>query len=852
MSLAFDRQDFKLSAAFDSCDEPSVRPANIASQRHTTGKRLPSTLLVIPLSGLTLMTSQVYAQAPTHRHANHPSQLAHQKSHQSHPHLIHANKVTPQADLGTLSVSTEQESEFGKSQSNNVKYTQPLLDTPQTVTVITDKLMQEQKATSLAQALKNVPGITMQLGENGNSSEGDAISMRGFSGNNLFMVDGIRNIAPVNRDTFNVESIEVTKGGAGAEIGRGATGGAINLITKEPHKRLERRLTADVDMAGKVRGTADINQPLTNTTALRLNLLAEQGDIIGRDEVDKSSLGIAPSVTWGLGTNTRITANAELLRQRNTPDGGISTLGMADYHVKNDYQASDMTDLSGVADLTAQQVTERLNQAGSTLNNANRVNTKNFYGTNDDFEDVDSQLYGLKIQHDFANGVALTNLTRYSHSQLARQLSAPYQVFADNLTISNGKVTQIKDLENSLPNDPSSWLIRTIRQGVDRENTTFANQTNLTMLGLQTGDISHDISTGIELIRETQKNRSLANNPSNTYVNVYHPDTNLSQGQLAHTGASSKGTTNTFASYLFDTIKINDKLQLMAGLRMDSYDSDYTSVTAPTATTTSSTRKISDTDTLWSYKGAILFKPLPHASLYTNYSVTQTPPGSNNFALSTTDTNANTNIQLDPQQTKNWEVGGKWNVLDDKLSLGIAYYDTTHKNELAEEQPKGSGIIYQLGNRSIKGWELSAQGDITSQWRINAGLQTMKTQIKEGSTGNNAAGAIARWSPELTGTLWTSYDINDKLTLGGGARYIGEQKRVVDPQLNQASQNMPIIPSYWVMDLFGSYKINPNLSVDLNLYNVADKRYIETLNNSGNRATLGQPFNAMSTINYQF
>ena len=147
---------------------------------------------------------------------------------------------------------------------------------------------------------------------------------------------------------------------------------------------------------------------------------------------------------------------------------------------------------------------------------------------------------------------------------------------------------------------------------------------------------------------------------------------------------------------------------------------------------------------------------------------------------------------------------------------------------------------------------MSAVGQITKAWSVTAGIATMDTEIKEGTTGNNAVGAASRWSPKVSATMWTAYKFDDTLSIGGGVRYMGEQKRLIDPAQTAASTNMPSIPHYTVVDAMASYKVSKNVALQLNLYNVFDKFYINTLNNSGARATLGAPRTAQLTANFMF
>ena len=155
----------------------------------------------------------------------------------------------------------------------------------------------------------------------------------------------------------------------------------------------------------------------------------------------------------------------------------------------------------------------------------------------------------------------------------------------------------------------------------------------------------------------------------------------------------------------------------------------------------------------------------------------------------------------------------------------------------------------QFGKRRVEGIELGAVGQINPDWQITAGLATMKTKVLQGSTGNNSAGAATRWSPDLSATLWTSYKLDNAWSIGGGVNYTSEQKRVVDPSVNPALQMMPSIPSFWVANAVLAYRANKNVSVQLNVNNLTDKDYINTLNNAGRRYGIGAPRNVSLSVN---
>ncbi len=146
-------------------------------------------------------------------------------------------------------------------------------DLPQTVNVINRALLDAQGATSLADALRNVPGITIGGAEGGQI--GNNINLRGFTARTDIYLDGFRDRGQYYRDTFELESIEVLKGPSSMLFGRGSTGGVINQVSKQPTAARPRRSHRDDRHRRPLRVTADLNQPLSDTSAFRVNVFAQ-------------------------------------------------------------------------------------------------------------------------------------------------------------------------------------------------------------------------------------------------------------------------------------------------------------------------------------------------------------------------------------------------------------------------------------------------------------------------------------------------------------------------------------------------------------------------------------------------
>ena len=257
------------------------------------------------------------------------------------------------------------------------KYTEPLLDTPQTITVISKETMEEQGATTLRDVLKNVPGLTITAGEGGNPA-GDNLTLRGFSARNDIFVDGVRDLSPQSRDPFNLEQVDVVKGPGSVYTGRGSTGGSINLLNKTPGIQRSFGGTLDFGTDETRRATADINLPFGDSFAFRLNMLAHHSGVAGRDVVEFERWGVAPSLTWGLGKPTRATISYYKLKQDNISDYGIPWVPV-----------------------TNNALVEFRDRPAPVPRNT-------FYGLrNRDFERLNSDLVTLKFDHDFNDGLTL-------------------------------------------------------------------------------------------------------------------------------------------------------------------------------------------------------------------------------------------------------------------------------------------------------------------------------------------------------------------------------------------------------------------------------------------------------------
>jgi catecholate siderophore receptor len=450
---------------------------------------------------------------------------------------------------------------LGRVSASSPKYTEPLRDTPQTITIIPKTVIEEQGATTLRDVLRNVAGLTMTAGEGGVPA-GDNLTLRGFSARNDIFIDGARDLGPQSRDPFNLEQVEVVKGPGSAFTGRGSAGGSINLVSKAP--TINRFFAGTVSFGSDAtkRFTSDINLPIKDRTAFRLNLLAHDSGVAGRDVVENQRWGVAPSVLFGLATRTRLTLSYFYLGQDNIPDYGIPW------------------------------VTPTQNVLASLRDQPAPVPRNNFYGLKSrDFEKMRSDLATVKFERDFNDSITIRNQFRFGYSTRDSVTTAPRFASNDSLVINR--------------NGPS-WIT---------EDTIWDNQTDL-RAGFSTGEIGHSLVAGLALTRENnlRRTRSVTGTPTTT---LYNPDPNQPFTGVISVGPNVGDVTGkTVSAYAFETAKISKHLELNGGLRFDRFDVDGVNT---------SLAPVIRVDEMLSWRGGVVVKPKEEGSVYLSYGTSLSP-----------------------------------------------------------------------------------------------------------------------------------------------------------------------------------------------------------------------------------
>lgn len=718
--------------------------------------------------------------------------------------------------LPRVVVQGSAENDFKADKASSPKYTQPLVDTPQSVTVIKKELIDQQGAVTLTDALRNTPGVgTFFLGENGNTNTGDAIYMRGFDTSSSIYVDGVRDVGSVSRDVFNIEQIDVLKGPAGTDNGRGAPTGSVNLVSKQANMENAVSGTLVGGSARYKRGTVDVNRALDGDagSALRVNAMAQDGGVPGRDVVHNKRWAVASSLAFGLNGPNRAYLNYLHVDQNNVPDGGVSTIGLPGYTSPDPKRPF--------------------------IGSAAPVDPRNFYGSNSDFDDVTADMLTLRFERDIGGGMKLQNTSRWGKT--------------DQFYVLTSYLASAANLLTPVQNDPSTWTVaRSTRTVKDQTNAILTNQTAVTT-DVNLGGIAHSFVGGLELTHETQKNYGYTGLGAMPAANVYRPNPAdpVTGKTMTRNGVFNDGRIDTISAYVFDTAKLSEQWHLNGGIRVDRLDIAYAGAALSTATShpalpvgTLVPTTLDLSKTLVNAKLAALYKPTAASSLYALAATSKQPPGST-LVLTTSANNA-ANPKYDPQETRNLELGAKWDLLKQKLGLTAALYRTDVKNEV--EQDPVDLQYYQTGRKRVEGVELGMNGELARGWLVSAGYTRMRTAVTAGRAITASGVNALTYTPKQAFTAWTSYTLPFGLKLGGGARFVDRLWRGTDGAIGTPAY----ADSYWVVDAMASYAISKNVDLRLNVYNLGDERYVAAINKSGYRYTPGAPRSANLTLAFQY
>lgn len=693
--------------------------------------------------------------------------------------------------------------------SGDRRHVKALADTPQTIQVLTQVQIQESGRADLKDILAAQPGITLGTGENGNAF-GDRYVIRGHEARSDVFVDGLRDPGMTTRESFAVEQIEITKGPSSTFAGRGSTGGAVNSITKQASTDYSfNKIEAGLGTDNYRRVTLDSNQPVSDTTAVRVNVLHAYEDVPDRAPADRERNGAAISATTQASERLDITADAYYL------------------------SADDQPDLGSYIDSSTGKPNDNIP----------------VYSQNEDFLESDVQTLTLRVGYTFNDALRLENATRYG-------------------TTENGYVVTGARGTNRDASDPDAPGAATISLSTHQgwqEVDYFVNQLNLywntELAGQQhqwlfSAEYSqHDVINGNYNVTNNGTTNCVVSGrggPSDSYC-IIDPSGNevsnintLMGRQISRGDADVDYSIDTVSLAVMDTIDLSEYWSVFLGLRLDSFD--YSN-------TVNSRGVVSDytySDELWNGHIGLVYNINEDANVYLTYS------SSANINGGESDVGGNCGYgglcgssdvvdQSKPEQTENLELGTKWNILDDKLLASAAVFQIT-KDDVMEGADYDTTGTLNTGKNRVDGVEVSLVGNITPRLSTQFGAALMNAKILNSVDPASEGKTLANFADKSL-FLQLRYQPVDAFSVGATATYSSE---AFVGQPDSAANEERSVPSYTVFDLFASYRFNEQLSTRLNIGNVSDEDYYLTAYRSGSFAYIGDRRNAQLSVQYEF
>lgn len=718
------------------------------------------------------------------------------------PTAAQAQATGKPATLSPVTVQGDRGDTYKTDEASQAKFTAPLLDTPKSVQVIPQAIIQDTNATSLEDVLRNSPGITFGAGEGGQPLA-DRPFIRGASSASNLYVDGVRDAGGQTREIFNLESVEVIRGADSVLGGRGTGGGSINLTSKHAHLGNAASASLGIGTDKYFRATADGNWQFSDTAAFRLNVMGASGDMPGRDAVDYKNWGVAPTISFGLGTPTRASISFY----------HYQTDGMPDYGVPLTRGTTIETD-TGILD----------------------VDRDTFYGLDRDFRKTRADIGTIELEHDITDRLTLRNATRYGE------------------TINDYVVTNPGDGTRKFDPVTQQWWLQRGTKSRWQKSTMLANVTELSGK-FETGGLKHSFNAGIELSQETTKNASYALSTTRgaacpavfgagklDCTPLYNPNPNDPwSGSITRGALSLDAKSTTQAAYFSDSIALSDQFMVNAGLRFDRYR-----ISGESTVGRGSTAMV-PSDGSWNmfnYQIGLIYKPAQNGSIYLSYATASTPPtmsGGDQEGISPT------MEELRPEKSSTVELGTKWNVLDERLGLTAAIFQTERRDAQIEVEP---GLFAQAGKTRVRGLELGINGKITPKWAVYGGYTYMDSELVQGAyNGVNEGDPLAN-TPKHSFSLWSTYKVLPPLTVGAGAYYVGKTFGGNQGGAGGGASGV-YMPAYWRFDAMAAYQVNKNLSFQLNALNLTDKDYY-THTNGVHHADFGPGRQFILTANLKY
>ena len=706
------------------------------------------------------------------------------------------NPSVAEKSLGTVTVTETAGAPEGKdslraTESTIGKGKQLLRDIPQSVTVVTEKLMDDRNLDTFKEALKNTSGISFVAAEGGESD----IKLRGFSlaATGDIFADGMRDPAFYERDTFNLDRLEVMRGSASMLFGRGSTGGAVNQVNKMPRLIDEHQVDLTLGNHSYGRVVGDFNLKTGESAALRIGAVVNTASNDGSgNSLEKK--GLAAAYRWGIGERNEFSLSLYSLDNHN----GIN-YGMPWIRPTATSPSSSTTVLP--------------------------LDPKAYYGLASDYNAGSATYATLSHLHRFSADSELKTQLRqgaYTRDQRASTVrlspnTTRLDTFGPNTTVTRGTQLKIQDLDTTFV------------------QSDFSSKFNA--LGVQ-----HQVLAGLDLAQE-KKTVYAARSTAQGGVTLVKPATAIGfpdDGASVNEGSRVLRTNNEYAStgwgvYAQDMVQVAPHWKILAGLRYDSLVGDYDSYAIPNLATgpeskTSYRMKVSE----WSQRLGMLYQPNALHSYHVSAATSFNTSG-DAYSLSAA------NVDIDPEKSINLEIGAKLDSPDKRFTTRVALFRSTKLHERNTDPLVN--LVTLSGKRHAIGAEVDFSGRLTPAWEIYGSFMWIPSaKIDLGVAGSEGQGTRPSNTPKISGTVWNTYQFTPQWRVGAGLNFRGKQTPIRNPGWE--------VNSFVTADLMAEYTVNEKFIVKANLSNVGNKLYADQLYTGHYIPGPGRQFQVTGTIKF--
>lgn len=726
------------------------------------------------------------------------------------------NQCEPQnKEIEIVEVFGMAQSPYRALKSGDARHLAELADTPQTISVLTQKQILESGKSDLKEILATQSGVTIGTGENGNAF-GDRYVIRGHEARSDIFVDGLRDPGMTTRESFATEQVEITKGPSSTFAGRGSSGGAVNSITKQASPDYNfNRLDGSIGTDEHYRVVVDSNVAIDNETALRINLLQANEDTPNREGIESSRQGILLSGYIEPTTKLNFVADAYYLN------------------------AEDVPDLGSYFDRTTRKPVENIP----------------VYAQNEDFLDTDVKALTLRTNYEINDNMRFYNATRWGKtangyittgiSGSTRDESDPTAPGEDTLSLSTHQGWQEVDYvasqfnlfwDNTVFGLKNKWVFGAefSKESVDNGvyDVTNVGESNCRIGGRRGVSDGYCVEAGDDNIQSLMQ-RSYLKGTKDAQMDV-----------------------STQAFYMMNTVALNNDFDVFFGLRADSFEYDNTIVSR------GDEQEYNYSDTLTNGHLGLVYNINEEANVYLTYSTATNinggesdVGGSCGYGGLCGDPSQVQNS--DPEQVENIELGTKWELFDDKLLATAAAFQVT-KSDVMEsfgEDDYASIGTLNTGKNRVKGVEFSLSGAITDELSVQMSAALMDSEILESNNESYIGLALSNFADKSV-YLQLRYQPNESVAFGTSYTYksemYGGQPDTAAGYDAATGQYSIVVPGYNVVDLFANYYYSDTLNFRLNVGNVFDNEYWTAAYRSGSFMYLGEARSIRATASWKF